>query len=217
MPPRTLQTTFIPRGNLSGAAPAGGRRRTINVFFIFALGAFLLSAVGYGGAVLYRGVAKKTIADLGVSLQRARDAFDPGLLFEFDRADRKIEAAKLVLADHVTLQPLFAVLDQATLKSVRFSSFDYRLDQFGKALIDINGKAGSFASVALQSDSFVETKRLRNVVFSNLQVAQAGGVNFSMTAEVDPALLSYKRTAPTVASARQSAAGAEAAAKPSQQ
>ncbi|MBI1975447.1 MAG: hypothetical protein HYS59_00405 [Candidatus Vogelbacteria bacterium] len=194
MAQRTFQTTFIPRGNLSGVAPAGqGRRRTINVLLVIGVVSFLVSVAGYAGAIIYSGIARTSIEQLGTSLQRARDAFDPNLLFELDRVDRKVEAGKLVLADHVTLLPLFAVLDQSTLKAVRFNSFTYAQQGNADARIDLSGHASSFATVALQSDAFVETKRLRNVVFSDLTVTPTGSVNFRMSATVDPALLSYKR------------------------
>jgi len=159
---------------------------------VFAIVVLVLSLGAFGGVYGYEVQLRRSITGpdgLRQSLTRVQELFEGGLLEEIARFDTRIKRARTLLNNHTTLAPLFALLEEHTLKTVRFNTFDFSSSESG-AHIRMDGTAQSFSSVALQSDSFVANKRLRNVSFSNVQV-KGNSITFQFSAMVDPDLLRY--------------------------
>ena len=186
------RTTFIPQGATVSNAPR--KRRTFGVFTVLSVVIFLASLAGLGGAILYAQQVRRDIAELDVLIERSEDAFNRPLLEEIARLDKKIESAREVLAGHISLLELFELIDGNTLHSVRFSAFGFDTGTDGIYTVTMQGVGRDYTAIALQSDAFVQTRRLKNVVFDNLRLASDGTVTFSMQAEVDPGLLDYELT-----------------------
>jgi hypothetical protein len=91
------------------------------------------------------------------------------------------------------MSQFFDLLEQATLKSVRFKDFRYNASGDGRSSIALSGEADSFAAVALQSDAFGQSRFIREPIFSNLDLDNKGNVIFDFSAFVDPSLISYTR------------------------
>lgn len=186
------RTTFIPQGaTVSSGAP---KRRTFGIFTIIAVLVFIASLGGLGSSILYEQQLQRDIAELDDLIQRSEDAFNRPLLEEISRLDRKIDAAREVLANHRSLQPLFTLLDSNTLHNIRFTTFGFDTTSDGMYNITMQGVGRDYSAIALQSDAFVQTRRLRDVVFTNLRLTSEGVITFTMTARVDPDLLAYDLT-----------------------
>ena len=128
--------------------------------------------------------------DLEASLTRAKESFDPGLLSVFENLDRRLNAAEDLLEEHTTLTPLFVLLDELTLKSIRYNYFSY-VNNGQAAAVKMSGEALDFPSIALQALEYNKNGRLINPIFSNLGVEQGGNVTFDVSFNVDTALVSY--------------------------
>lgn len=189
-----LRTSFIPKKTLILKSESGGGRVSINLFLSFGMIVFFLMIALAAGVYLYKVVIQKKIADEGVALEKAKKAFEPSLIADVKRLDSRITVGKTILGNHVVVSPVFDTLEALTLKTVRFTKFDYKNAKGGNPVIQLGGEAKSYSSVALLSDSFVGDVRIKNPVFSNLNLNETGGVVFSFQASLDPSMVSYKKT-----------------------
>jgi hypothetical protein len=159
--------------------------------FLIALLVFIASLIAAGGAFAYTQYLNSSIDSKSKSLALAEGAFDPGTIQDLVRLDSRLNQSKTFLASHVAVLGVFALLSQQTLASVSFSNFEYDLNPDGTAKITMVGTADSFSTVALQSDQFGGSKLFKNVVFSGITINTNGSVGFSVSATVDPSVLSY--------------------------
>lgn len=185
------QPSFIPKKSFTPVAPAP--KSSLGILFVVSLIIFLASTAAYGAAFAYSSSIDQNIADQKATLARKRLNFDTETLDKLSKVDARLAAARDILSKHRTLAPLFELLDRYTLQSVRFRSFGFGGTNDSKPItIQMTGDADGYSSIALQSDSFSESGKLRNIVFSNLNLDATGRVIFSFSAELDQSVLSYR-------------------------
>ena len=184
-----VQSSFIPKKSLDISATRN--ESSFGLLFLIALLVFIASLVAAGGSFAYTGYLHNAIDSKAKSLALAEGAFDPGAIEDLVRLDSRLNQSKALLADHVAVSGVFALLSQQTLANVSFSNFEYDLNPDGTAKITMTGTADSFSTVALQSDQFGGSKLLKNVVFSGITVNTNGSVGFSVTATIDPSVFAY--------------------------
>lgn len=189
-----LRTSFIPKKTLILKNEAGGAARvSINLFLSLGTIVFFLMIALSAGVYLYKVVINKKIYQEGLDLEKAKKAFEPSLIADVKRLDGRITAAKAVLDKHAVALPVFDLLETLTLKTVRFTKFDYKNEKSGVPTVSLDGEARGYTSVALLSDSFAGDERIKNPVFSNLNLNESGGVKFSFQASLDPGMISFKK------------------------
>ena len=189
MPINEPTQTFIPKKSLAKKkTPRGGR----GIFFSISLIIFLLTAVSSGAVYAYGAYLEKRVESLSLSLERAKAAFEPSVIVEFKKLNKRMSAAEEILSNHVALTSLFAALEDITLKSVRFTRFSYASGD-GGATLELSGVAQSYASIALQSDAFGESPYFKNPIFSNLGLDKEGNITFDLITGVDSSLILYSQ------------------------
>ena len=186
---QSAPSSFIPKRPLGIAEHSDGG--VASLALLVALLLFIPSILAAGGVLAYQQFLTNAIAQKSDSLAKAEAAFDPSTIQDLERLDARIKSAEGLLKSHVAPTALFDFLSAQTLTSVQLTSFDYSLNQDGSADISVKGQGNSFASVALQSDQFGASKVLKDLVFSDVTVGQAGGVSFSVKATVDASLFNY--------------------------
>lgn len=186
-----FQTSFIPKKPISVAPKKRTEGNPAGIFFLLGLILFLASISTAGGLFLYQQYLIQSIERKSESLERARAAFEPALIKEMNRLDVRMKSAQEVLDKHMALSAFFELLEKSTLKSVQFENFNYSVDGEGKINISMRGRALSFSSVALQSDTFGNSTFIKEAIFSDLNLDQSSDVVFNFSAVLDPSLLSY--------------------------
>ncbi|MBI3632523.1 MAG: hypothetical protein HY225_03680 [Candidatus Vogelbacteria bacterium] len=199
-------TSFIPKKSL---APRSGFTTNLPGIFLFLSIALLIFSIGgYFVAVLREKSILQDTENLKVILKQAQDQFQPGQVVNMARFDSKLKIAKDLIylshdprnpdtTMHVTLQPLFDLLSQKTLKSVRFRDFKYTNADNQKIEIRMSGEAKSigsvanYAAVAQQARVFSDSGELMDVIVSDLNLGTNNNVVFNLTATVKPELVSY--------------------------
>lgn len=184
------QTSFIPKKPLVGESSSGGVN---GIFTLLAVLIFIVSLVAAGGAFAYSKYLDKALADKDASLKKAEGAFDIASIVDLSRLDIRLTQARELLQSHVAPSGVFTFLAATTLERVQFTSLTLEIDEGGSGDIVLSGIADSFSSLALQSDQFSAAKVLRNVVFSGISTDARGRVVFSVSANVDPSVLSYAK------------------------
>jgi hypothetical protein len=187
----SLRTSFIPKAGLSSVP----QKKEGSSFLTFlAITVLFVSALGWLAAYGYKSLVAKDVATLEASITKARESFDPNLLKVFENLDRRLNAAEDLLKEHTTIPPLFALLDEITLKTVRYSFFTYA-NNGSAATVRMSGEATSFQSIALLALEFSRSGKIQNPIFSNLGVESKEGapdrVTFEVAFNIDPALVAY--------------------------
>jgi hypothetical protein len=199
-------TSFIPKKPLVAkgdfTASFGG------IFMALSIVLFIISVSGYFVASYQKKTKKEDIEFLTDNLQKAQAQFQPNQVLNMTRFDTKLQVAQDLLylnknagfADttmHITLQPLFKILSDKTLTSVRFKDFKYTNVDNQKIDIKMSGEArgkastANYAAVAQQAREFADTRSLMNVIVSDLNLGSNNNVIFNLSASVKPELISY--------------------------
>ena len=188
-----LQTSFIPKQplveNRTRSSPG-----SIGIFSIIGWFIFIVVIAASVGVFVYEQYITKNIESKNAELSQRVKNFDAATIDHFVRLDSRLQAASIILGNHLAVSTLLSLIAEYTVQSVQFTDFKYSYDDGGKIIISLSGKAPNFASVALQSDTFSTKQYLQNQVFSNLGLDQDGGVLFKFIASVDQATLRYKST-----------------------
>ena len=163
---------------------------------------YLIAVVIFFATLLIAGLVfgyeyylKTQIENLQAELQTELSKFEPSLVAELTRLDNRIESGKALLVQHVALSSFFEFLSRSTLKNVRFTSFNYSI-QDNTIKVTMNGLSKSFASVALQSLEFLKPdyqKYLANQNFTSLNLDEKGNVIFTFTTDINPDVVAYEK------------------------
>jgi hypothetical protein len=183
-----VATSFIPKQTLTVERDRG----SIGLFMLISLFIFVVSIIAAGAVVAYTQVLNKNLADAKKQLDIQKGAFDPSTIQDLLRLDSRIQQGKQLLGKHLAPSAIFDLLSQNTLQNVQFTSLDYKDDDKGVSLT-MDGIADSFSTLALQSDAFGKSASLKDVIFSKIAIDVLGHVAFTLSATVDPGLISYSK------------------------
>lgn len=190
---KEFQTSFIPKKTV---APTQKKIRTspgliTTVAFIL----FIISLVLAGGVYLYRDSLSKRVDEMKLSLDRAQNIFEKSLLEDLELLDKRIEAASVILKDHIAVSPIFQVLQDITLPTVRYIDFTYEIDTVNSNVVHVymTGEAVSYDAITLQAELFSDNRFIRNPIFSNFSLDTTGNVDFDLTFDVSRSLVSFEQ------------------------
>lgn len=190
---QNFQTSFIPKKPIieERLKPA----RSVGFFAIIAIFLLFSILIGTGALYFYKTVLEKNITKMQNDLNLAKNRFEPAKITELQLLDKRLQASSKVLSQHVAVTPIFKILQDITMKSVRYTKFSYDLGEGKDAqvLVKMSGVAVGYRSVALQSDLFAKNKNLIDPVFSNLSLDDKGNVLFDLEFSVDRSLVDYKQ------------------------
>lgn len=188
---KEFQTSFIPKKTVIEAPKkirSGGGAVNVISFVVF-----LASLASAGGAYLYRGSVEANIDEYKRSLAIAKNQFEPSLITELQILDKRLNAANVILDQHVAVSPIFELLQDSTLPTVRYSDFTYDIDSTTNLVnVEMKGEAKGYNFIALQADLLNENKFIKNPIFSDLVLDQNGNIDFNLTFSVDKSLVSYE-------------------------
>jgi hypothetical protein len=197
-----FKTSFIPKKPI--VAERVKKPFSIGIFSVLAFFVLLTVLLVTGGLYLYKVSLNKSIADKVNQLNIAKNRFEPSEIIQLQLLDKRLNAATEILANHISVTPIFQALEAITMKSVRFTDFSYELASGNNAKghvvnVKMAGLAVGYRSIALQSDLFTtkeEAKHFIEPIFSNLTLDDKGNVKFDLEFSVDPAFVDYKSTLP---------------------
>jgi len=193
-----LQTSFIPKKTTSPIGPTS--KAGVNLVTLFGVIIFLISIALAGTVFIYEGYLTNNIKTMKDSFKRNEQAFNPQSITAYSTLNARINVANTLLKTHVAVSNIFDLLEQATLKNVRFSDFNYTYISDKRLTLSMKGQATSYNAIAKQSDVFSQdpmNKYIHNAIFSNLDLDQSGNVVFSFTADVDPQQVLYRNNLPS--------------------
>lgn len=172
-----------------------------NVFLLIA-GAIAGVSVLLSGAVLgYEFYLKESLASKTAQMEQAQREIDIDRVEGFIRLKNRLSSVKQLLDEHIELTNFLDVLEQRTLKTVRFSSLTVSVSADRSAIIQMEGVARSFNALAAQSSELAAEKRIKRAIFSNIAVNEDDTVRFSLSATLDSRLITSAEILPGIPNA----------------
>jgi len=148
------------------------------------------------GLYFYKGSLAQSLTQMENDLNLARNRFEDDKISQLQLLDKRLRASSSVLNNHVTVSPIFQALQEVTMKSVRYTRFDYSITGTDTPEIKVTmaGQTTNYKSIALQSELFAKKKFFIDPVFSNLSLDEKGNVMFDLTFNVDPSFVNYNKS-----------------------
>lgn len=152
----------------------------LGIVFVAALGVF------FYGRVLD---ASKSAKDL--ELKNAAAAIDPEMIKEFVQLRDRLNASQVLLGNHVAFSGFFSALESILPTTVRFSSLHVLIDSTGAIKVDGSGVSKSFNALSVASAAFAADGRIKDVIFSKMNVNKDNSISFGFSATLDPKIIAF--------------------------
>ena len=194
------QTSFIPKRTLDTQTRIA-RADTVSIFTVLSTLIFFLTLAAGGGIFFWQKTLVTQVQQVEATLVRERESFSEDSIQELTSLSNRLQSSKTLLDSRLYTSKIFELLNQNTIKTVRFGKFsvDPALVDKGKLKMMVSGQAKDYASVALQSEVF---SKLNSAVidyeFSNLTLDQSGNVLFDMSATLDKKAVAFDAVLETV-------------------
>lgn len=187
--------SFIPKKALIRSDLTG--KQPVSLFLTLSFSTLLITCAIYGGAYIYVQTLEKGIDIKRKELQDLRNNFDLSIIDKARDLKARLKSAQELVDRHIALSSIFDYLGQVTLRSVGYNSFQY-INKDSKLDVSLGGMAPSYASVALQKDSFsLETGNqghLTSFSMGDYKLDENGNVSFTLKASLNSALFLYKNS-----------------------
>jgi hypothetical protein len=151
----------------------------------------VLSVVGAGVTFGYQAFLESARDKKAQELAAAEASISRAAIDEFLRLHNRLNATEALLDQHVALSQYLDVLESLTLKTVSFDSLGLQVTADRGATLEMDGTARSFNALAAQSAAFAAEKRIKRAIFSDIKIGQTNLISFSLTAELDPSLVTW--------------------------
>jgi hypothetical protein len=187
-------TSFIPKSPIEGR-PSYTRKGikknpTLSLFFLVSFALFVTVVLIATGLFVYNITLERGIESKEQQLTQARASFEPAIIEELVRLDRRLNVARSIVYNHNSISLFFAFLEDQTVQSLQFSDFEYTASA-ERPQIKLKGRSINFNNLAQQAEILNNEHRILNPVFSNLNLDEAGGVEFEVSAELDRNMVAY--------------------------
>ncbi len=188
-----FKTSFIPKsfnesGSIKNKTPHNllSIASTLLIFIVIAASA---------GVFIYGKIIEKQVAVAKEAAIVKEASFNYAAVDKIIVVDKQLKVANALLKNHTTLAGLFDMLEAHTLKSLRFTSFEFKYLSPTQVTLIMKGKAQSFGGVSKQADLLTSSdaakKYFKSPFFSDLNLDSEGEVSFSFLTTIDPQVLIY--------------------------
>lgn len=193
MDPNQITTTFIPKKPIEEvvANTPGNRNAPTGTLFIISIIVLILTIVSVGGIYFYTKFLNSDIEQLQKSLTLSEKEYEPTLLADLIKLDKRLKGGVMVLNQHVAISPVFDLIEQNTLKAVRFNKFDLRVSETGVYEVILAGDADNYQTIALQSQNFGDITAFKDVIFSDFTLTPKNRVSFNTSLTVSRDILNF--------------------------
>jgi len=189
-----FQTSFIPRRPMMpGGMAAAQKKSSFNLFGVVSGVVFFITLALSAGSFAYEKILMNENEQKKSEIKAEISNFDPELVSELTTLKARLDTAVELLRNHIALTEFFTMLEENTVSTIEFSSFSFRGNTKGDLEIELKGMSPSFNDLVLQSDTFLAESDLKDVRFSGFNVDDEGDVAFTVSATLDPRLVSYEK------------------------
>ena len=186
--PPTIPTSFVPHQNAVPRRFSAGFTGALGFFSYAVLGVVFLLAliVFFYGRILAADNVSKNKA-----LLAAEKAIDSKTVENFIRLRNRLASSETLLGGHVAFSSFFSSLEKILPATVRFTTLRLSLDFAGASKMEGAGVARSFNALAAASAAFAADGRIKDAIFSNININRDGSVSFALVATLDPKIIAF--------------------------
>lgn len=193
--PPTIPTSFVPKP----ASVATRRFRTdltgaFSFFGYSVLGVVILLTIG---VFFYERVLIGIQNSKDAELAKIDAAIDPATAKVFVQLRDRLNSGTGLLDKHIAFSGFFSLIEDILPSTVRLSSIRLSIDDAKKIKLTGSGIAKSFNALAFTSTSFATSNHIKEAIFSNIVVNKDDSVSFSLSANLNPALIAFSPVSAT--------------------
>lgn len=198
------RASFIPRE--SGMTPTRVRRtRVFHVFGFIATAVLVGSLLSAGGVYFLKRTAEKSFSEAQLALQKQKDLFKESDVAEVREFDRRLQAARLLIDNHISPLRVFEALERSTKQRIQFSGLTLEHTPGQDILLTLSGDSQEFKTLALQESALESDSLFSPVTFATIatQEDEATGrqsITFSIEGLISPSQIRYDGTSAAVGS-----------------
>lgn len=197
------RSSFIPKEG-SGMTPGRARRtRTFHIFGFIATVSLVGSLLSAGFVYYLKSSAQSNLDAAKQSLNEQKSLFNPQSIAEVREFDRRLQAAELLVQNHISPLKIFTALEKYTMQRVQFIGFALEHTPSLEVIVELEGKTPEFKTLALQESEFAEDTLLKNIIVSEISTDDGEeeqgerAIIFSLKGALDTSLVLYDGTTPT--------------------
>lgn len=195
-----VNISFIPKEPLLRGDTVVRRRPVIGLSFLIGFIMFALALLVAGALFIYENELIEDLQESQDELRLVNDQLEKSDIVqsieELRELRDQIGRVSTVLDGHIAISEIFTFLEETTLSTVSFGSFQLSTDPEGDAAtITMSGQASSYADLANQSAVYSDQSDiLTKYDIGGLAVTEAGTISFSLTGTIDIDALKYAST-----------------------
>ncbi len=199
-----FQTSFIPKKPLvtDPTKPVVVHRAGISIMMIISIILFITSVGGAVFSVVWIGVLNQAQETYKQQLAESEKRFNISLIEDLKKFSTKIEISKELFQKHLSVSEIFPIINELTIETVKFDSFEFSEPEKGSENIEItmHGVAKNYNSIAFQSDvfgssdKFGKNKVIKNPVVADLSEEENGEINFTFSGILSSKEVLYEKT-----------------------
>lgn len=174
------------------------RARNLDLGGAFAFvcyGILALALIAALGVFVYGRILTGIADGKQVELKQAQSDIDVATVKSFVDLHDRLASGKQLLNGHVAFSGLFDLIEELTPTTVRLKSMHLALTDLHTATLAAVGTASSFNALAVLSTVLGKDGHIKDAIFSGIAVEKGGGVSFSFSATIDPALIAFSGVA----------------------
>ena len=183
-----FQSSFIPKEPITQQVFA---KKKMGLFGVLSVTFFTLSILSSIGIVVYKNILKNDIKNVQSQLAEAEQTMDKKTIEEMLKFSKKLQLVKSVVDRHTVFSNFLVSLASSTVNSVSFNNLQYGGEQNKDLTVNLDGRAPSYGTVALQEDVFKKNKFWKTVNISDLKLGDDGFVSFSVNLTIDQKISLY--------------------------
>lgn len=190
-----FQTSFIPRKPLIQNPSEKPKTSHGTGIGFLTLVSFVIFGVSVLSGILVIGWQKlenTSISKNKEQLELNKKQFGDDIEF-LKRFNTKISLSKSLIDKHTSPVALFKTIEDITAEKVRYSKLTYTSSDEG-LIVEAEGEAANFETLASQSDIFSQTSLISNPIINDLKLTDTGSVDFSLNITIPWSSISYKNT-----------------------
>ncbi len=186
--PPTIPTSFVPHSSSTGRHFRSDYSGAFGFFAYAVLGVVLVLSIGL---LLYGRILATEKASQEAKIATALQSIDPQTIEGFVRLRDRLVSSQSLLGKHVAFTSFFSTLAKIMPAPVRFTSLNLSFDGAGIPTLEASGVAKNFNALAATSEAFAKDGRVKDAIFSHLNVNKDNSVSFVLAATLDSQLITF--------------------------
>lgn len=178
-----IGASFIPKKEVRRKGNRG-TPLAANLFLLIGVVIFLATLLAALGVFLWQQQLESANARALQTLEKNRENYGISAIEEFIDVNNRIQAADQILSQHVSVSPIFSILELDTLSDIYLENFSFTTEG-SEVVVAARGFAPTYAHVALQADQYSDNNLIKDLILSGVNQAREGGIQFDLSFVVD--------------------------------